>query len=261
MNKNKMILEIILLGVVAVFIITLMFSMMQDGIGFSIKLGEVAEEKLISAKEYSTKKIKYIDMDMISADVSIYQSEGKDIKVEIYGSEKDANKYQVEVEDKTLKVIQKKGNNFCIGFCYWNQKINLYLPDTYQEKLKIYSISGDVISKKELASSLDLQTVSGDIHLESASSLKAKTTSGDMKIRKLGDFSLETISGDIEIEDVTITKDATIHTVSGDVEISKTNDIYITPNTTSGDVDMKKNNRYANFELNITTTSGDIAIG
>ena len=256
-----MILEIILLGVVAVFIISLMFSMMQDGIGFSIKLGEVVEEKLISEKEYSTKKIKYIDMDTISADISIYQSEGKDIKVEIYGKEKDVDKYQVEVEDGMLKVIQKKENNFCIGFCYWNQKINLYLPDNYQEKIKIHSISGDVTSKKELTSSLDLQTVSGDMDLESASSLKAKTTSGDIKIRKLGDLSLETISGDIEIDDLTLTKNASIHTVSGDVEISKTNNIYITTNTTSGDVDIQKNNRYANLELSITTTSGNIEIG
>lgn len=259
MNKNKMVLEMILLGVVAVFIITLMFSMMNGNIGFPIKLGETTEEKVISKKEYSTKKIKYIDMDTISADVFLYQSEGKDIKVEIYGSEKDADKYQVEVEEQTLKVVQKKENNFCIGFCYGNQKINLYLPDTYQEKIKIHSISGDVISK--IASSLDLQTVSGDIHLESASSLKAKTTSGDMKIRKLGNFSLETVSGDIEIDDVTLTKDATIHTVSGNVEIAKTNDIYMITHTTSGDVDIQKNNRYANVELSVTTTSGDIEIG
>ena len=31
--------------------------------------------------------------------------------------------------------------------------------------------------------------------------------------------------------------------------------------TTSGDVDIQKNNRYANVELSVTTTSGDIEIG
>lgn len=260
MNKNEIILKITILSVIAIFLTLFMIDRMNERVGFHFMSREKISGNPIYTKEYEKEEVKYMDINNISADVFLYQSKDNRIKVEIYGREKDLDKYEVGVTEETLKIKQGKMNSFCIGFCSLDQRIILYLPDTYIKNMKIYSVSGDIITKKELAANLDLQTVSGDIEIESAKSVKAKTTSGDIEIGKVGDFSLEAISGDISIRDLALTKKATIHTVSGDVDIEKTNDIYVTTKTVSGDVKIENNNRYADIELSVTTTSGDINI-
>lgn len=260
MNKNEIILKITILSVIAICLTLFMIDGMNERVGFDFMSREKISGNPIYTKEYEKEEVKYIDINNISADVFIYQSKDNRIKVEIYGRKKDFDKYEVGVTEETLKIKQGKMNNFCIGFCSLDQRIVLYLPDTYIKDMKIYSVSGDIITKKELAANLDLQTVSGDIEIESAKLVKAKTTSGDIDIRKVGDVSLEAISGDISIRELALTKKATIHTVSGDVDIEKTNDIYVTTKTVSGDVKIGNNNRYADIELNVTTTSGDIDI-
>lgn len=261
MNKGEIIVKITLLSIVAILLIGLMISMMNERMEFGFMSKEKLDGEPIDTKKYSTEEVNYLDINSIAADIFIYQSEDNDIKVEIYGREKDRNEYQINLTEEGLKIKQGKRNHFCIGFCSLDQRIVLYLPDTYTKDMKIHSVSGDVESRKELVSNLELQTVSGEVEIESAKTLTATTTSGDIEIGKVGDVSLEAVSGDISIRDLMLTKKATIHTVSGDVEIERTNDIYITTKTISGDVKVEKNNRYADIQLSVTTTSGDIDIG
>lgn len=260
MNKNKIIINITLLSIVAFLLIGLMVSMMSEESGFRFMSREKTNGKPIYTKEYQVEKIGYIDINSISADVFIYPSEDNHIKVEIYDRKKDINKYQVGVKEETLKINQGKINRFCIGFCSIDHRIVLYLPEVYAKDMKIHSVSGDITTREELVSNLDFQTVSGDMEVESVQSLKAKTTSGDIEIVKAGDVSLETVSGDIEVENLTLTKNGTIKTTSGDVSIEKTNNIHVITDTTSGDIEVENNNQHASKELSISTTSGDINV-
>lgn len=261
MNKDKIIVKITLLSIVAILLIGFMIFMMNERMEFGFMSQEKLDGKPIYTKKYSIEEVNYLDINSISADIFVYPSEDNDIKVEIYGREKDKNAYQINLTEEGLKIKQGKRNHFCIGFCSLDQRIVLYLPDTYTKDMKIHSVSGDIESRKEFVSNLDLQTVSGEVEIESAKTLTATTTSGDIEIGKVGDVSLEAVSGDISIRDLALTKKATIHTVSGDVEIERTNDIYITTSTTSGDVEIEKNNRNSDIQLKVTTTSGDIDIG
>lgn len=67
-------------------------------------------------------------------------------------------------------------------------------------------------------------------------------------------------SGSIEIDSLNISENSLITTKSGNVHINSKNDIYVETETVSGDDNIKNNNRKADIEVKITTTSGSIYV-
>ena len=107
----------------------------------------------------------------------------------------------------------------------------------------------------------DLKTSSGKIVVEKVEKLEAESSSGEIDIKSIENyFKLIAKSGSIEIDSLNISENSSITTKSGNVHINSKNDIYIETETISGDDNIKNNNRKADIEVKIATTSGSIYV-
>jgi len=105
------------------------------------------------------------------------------------------------------------------------------------------------------------ESTSGRVRVQEADKLTAKTTSGGIAIQKINRFcNLSSTSGSIKVEECSLQENSSIRTKSGSVTVTKTNEFYADTNTNSGSVKVQSNNRKAEIELKIQTTSGSIRV-
>ena len=145
-----------------------------------------------------------------------------------------------------------------------------------KESGDIKTTSGNIIAGK--LENANLETTSGKIEAEEIKEGEAKTTSGTIKIAKANKITAQTTSGSIHFEvidgvcnlnsksgsikigSIKISENSNIQTTSGSVKMVKADDMYIDTQTTSGSVKVNENNRKAEVELKIKTTSGSIKV-
>jgi hypothetical protein len=288
MNKK---VQIAILSILALFILIIMIILIinKDNIFFSIFN---SNNKVVLEKEFNN-SINNLNITSESSDIIIKKNEADTIKVIVYGNKND--EVTAEIKEDYLYIEHDNKINFCMFFCYKRNKIEISLPEKEYNDFKLKTTSGninikDILFKDIIASSTsgnikldettkaDLYTLSGDIHFEKidmadlkttlgnikgnvVSEMKIKTMSGDLKIDTINNMcQINTTSGNIRINTLNISNDSFIKSLSGDVRILNTNDIYIDASTLSGSVNIHSNNRHAENELKITTTSGNIFI-
>ncbi|MET3505879.1 DUF4097 domain-containing protein [Halalkalibacter oceani] len=161
-----------------------------------------------------------------------------------------------------VKVEEERFRFLSFSFMKEPTKAVVQIPASYQDKLNIKSVSGDLnMNGEQVLTSLDVRTVSGDVVVGpvTAPDVSVATTSGDIEINGLDGASttLNSTSGDIEVSRLHGAINA--KTVSGDIEVD-----YVAENqaaelkTTSGDVEVWLPD--GNAEIEAKTTSGDIQI-
>ena len=247
-------LKILCLVLVCMVLVLFMFAFIRSDFKFSNMTA-----KLMRDEEYELKEISKINIDVTSSDIKIYESEDDKIKVKIYSDEKDNIK--IVEDEKELSIINKQKGAVCFGFCFGNRRIELYVPKTYEGAFKIKATSGDIISNITTFNDYDIKVTSGDIQIDNVKALTGKATSGDIEIERLDSYiNFQTTSGDINIDLVTLTKNSSIKVTSGDIEINKVTNAYVDASVKSGDVSVSNNDRKAEFELKIKTTSGDVTV-
>ena len=249
-------IKITILSLLCICLVGFMVTFITSGFKFSN-----VKYKLVLDEKYELNNKKKISINVKSSDINIYESRDDKIKVEIYSDDK--KNVKVEETDEGLLIEDKKSKS-CIGFCFSfnsGKKINLYIPKEYEGKFNINATSGDIKSELLTYNDYTINVTSGDIELDNINSLSGKATSGDVEIEKINSYiDFKTTSGDIEIDDLTLTRDSSIKVTSGDVTIDKCTNAYINTSVKSGDIDVNKNDRHAEYELKITTTSGDIEV-
>ena len=269
MNKTVTILKIVLLSLLIVVLVVGMIIFMKDGFDFNFG----SKSKLIYDKNI-TEPFNKIDIYTTSLDFKFLKSSNETVNVKVYDNED--NEVTVNVENSTLKIVSD--NRFSCFFCF-NKKREaiITLPEKLYD-LVLESKSGDITSVIDFNNAI-INATSGDIELENVKNANIKVTSGDIKINEVDDFiskstsgdieigklnkhiNTETTSGDIFIRDLTINTNSYIKVTSGDIFVSKaSSDIYYDTSVRSGDVKINNNNRKANYELKIETTSGDITV-
>jgi DUF4097 and DUF4098 domain-containing protein YvlB len=99
---------------------------------------------------------------------------------------------------------------------------------------RLHSVSGGV--RADAVSRLELNSVSGDVHVRSvAGDASVTTVSGDVEVREvLGRFTASSASGDIRVSNVG--DDVTVGTASGDVRVDRAGGASIGVKCISGDV-------------------------
>lgn len=283
MKKNKLGIKICL-GILIIVILALIGVIIwgiKSGNGFTFF------EKPVIIYDNTFEKIASINVDVTSYDVELKESNNDTIKVEISGSEKNKDKFNVEEENGNL-TISESGSSVCIGFCL-DGTITIYLPNqdiTYHHKSSsgnIYSdidlrsvvintTSGDVTLKNindgtvsstsgniniRNANKLNVSATSGDISLDEPKNLVANTQSGNIKARSItSKMDITTTSGDINISSLSIKEDSKVEARSGNINIKLDKDVFIDATTRSGNIDIDNTN--TNPTLIIKTTSGDI---
>lgn len=231
--------------------------------------------EVLEKKKFDSNLIEKISIRVKSSDIHIIEGDTNQVEVKVIGNKKED--YQVEIQNKELRINKRDENYFCFGFCYTDYEVEIKVPKAYSKDMNITTASGSVLIDTNLTSNLDILTISGDVEVKEINNARIKTTSGEIEISKAQNLDLISTSGDIEVGScknveikttsgeisigyLELSKNAKIKTVSGDVEIEKTNDIYIDVKTISGDTEIKNNNRKSPYELLIETTSGDVEV-
>lgn len=283
-NKSLIIINIVILSCIVIGLITFMF-IGNGNFDFKNKTEVIMDHKLDE---------KALNIDVKDYDIVIKENDEDNIRVVVESSSKNTDEIKImEISDK-ITIAQKK-SHACFGFCYYSNRVTVYIGKNYDKTLNLNSISGDIkIIRKlngenhvikttsgdiEVASikNSDIKSTSGDILIYDGELINTKTTSGDIKIISLknkaelkstsgeievkdmsGIIDAEATSGDIEIKTFNITGDSKISSKSGDIDILLYNDAIISAVTTSGDKEIK--NSMGEYNLHLKTTSGDITV-
>lgn len=284
-NRGLIIINIVLLCVVVVALVTFMFW----GLNFEFD----TKQELLKREVFSLEDVKEIVSEFRDYDILIEKGNINEIKVELYGSEKNKDKIDLELNNGKLK-LEQSGRFVCFGFCYSNNIAKIYVPDDFDKEVTLVSTSGDINVKVNLeddkvnlkttsgniyalyinegkvystsgdidikmANKIVASSTSGEVEIGSASVADIKTTSGDIVVRTLkSSGDIKSTSGEITIDNFNINGDTVVEAISGDINISLINDAIVSASTVSGDKHIKE--MTGEYNLNLKTVSGDIVV-
>lgn len=289
MNKNA---KIIILSFLAIALIAIMTVLIEYKGKYTLDIFDYKNE-LIYEKEYNNIDVNSFDISSDLSDVVIKKSNEEVITVKVYGDKED--EVTTNIKDNNLYIINDNSTNICLFFCIFNSKIEIMVPKSEYNNLKVKIASGDIdvedivfnnviassksgdiklnkvtkadisltsgdIDFKEIASG-KINTVSGNITGNIANDITAKVVSGDIEITNINkSCQISTTSGNVLISNLNILNNSSLKTISGDIRVTKANDIYFDASTVSGDIYIEKNNRFSEIEVKISTTSGDVVV-
>ncbi len=279
MKSSTKIILIIICSILILFLISvLVWGIMMKGSFFE------GELKMVKEEQFSSENIKEIVVNTARGDVHIFRTNEEKIKVVQKASRKVKEKdlFVSSVNGEVLEITDRRVS-FCFGFCFLPSiTYEIYIPDSYQNKISIKTTSGDIklSGEEDQYQNVKLISVSGDIKLNGkvlTNTANFKTTSGDIEIDYLNSTSVEinSVSGDIDSKTIE-GKETKIKTTSGSIElgwikgevevISVSGDVeldYFIPDgssnmkTTSGDIEVMLD-KNASVKMNGDSISGDI---
>jgi len=272
MTKVLKIFLIVLLSLIFIGLGVALYFFIKGDFSFSFN-HNVSTTKFIE-EEY-TENFEEIKIESTAGDIEIKKSDSDKIKVIVYSEEKDPT---VNASDGKLKVTTSKKK--CRGFCFNRKidKVELYLPSEYENKIIIDNKYGDVELgsfnnlnieaemdagdiKGESVNNIDVNMKYGDLKIKKVNTLKAKLDCGDIKIEKLNNYIDADLSkGDIKIENLSLDKNSSVKTDMGDIKIEHAEGIYVDAHTDMGDVKVNNNDRQSEIELKAETNLGDIKV-
>lgn len=232
----------------------------------AINIKDTQNFKIDEEKVSTLENIDEIAIEGVKSDIKLIPEERNDIKAHFYGNENSNKKPKLTMTtngSKLLIKIERPKNNVNLSFGDISEELNLdiNIPKTYEGKLNIGTVSGDVGLPNELKlSELTIQGVSNDTNLEKINVNKFAygNVSGDLKANTLNtkDASFESVSGEIEVNN--FTGNIKGNSVSGNTEILYvTFDNNINLESVSGDVEIVLP-QDAQFYLDSDSVSGDI---
>ncbi len=292
MSKSLRVTFIVILSILAAGLTALFVLLIKNDNSFFIFnfLSKESEELIID----QTFENVYDNLTIESEEGNIYikHSDTEDIKVKIFGKEENSS---VKADGNTLYI--KGDTEKCSFFCFNHEyaRIEVYIPINYDKEINIDTKTGDIKMESFSSALSNINTSTGDITIEELKDLNIKTRTGDIKAKKIenadikvttGDININEISsvkidsttgdinikkvnyyldinsttGDVEIKEIELYQNSNIDTTTGDVEIGETNELYFNTSSSTGDIDINNNNRTAELELKIKTTTGDITI-
>lgn len=250
-NKSIIITLISILSLLIISLIVLMCVFIKNKPSFNLRFNfkQVSEELQID-KQYE-EIFKEINIETSAADIEIKKSNDNIIKLKTYSK---AGESQEKAENDTLTI--KIENEKCKFLCI-NQKISkveLYIPEDYENKININSKYGDIKIENFENSIIDIIEDAGDIKIDDVNTANIDNKYGDIKIGNIKQGNIKASSGDIKIDNSDNLK---IENQYGDIEINKINE-YINIKANCGDI--KINDLNIIEDSNIEDDYGDIVI-
>ena len=270
-EKKTPVVTLTILACLGALVIKMIFGIMpkiHDGFGKipSITINELGERdgNLLVAKEESQKMndVESIKANLYDADVTVSVWDKKEIKV--IESTTDPHKkdlFSMKKSRDAIEIIRpKRVGGFMSGVSAYH-KVEIFIPESFKEKLKIETSSGDVelLSGLKLEK-LELSTSSGDVKCSEMLEIEAfecQTNSGASSFASVQteDYEIESASGDVQIE--SLTGKGKIQTASGYITAELINGESHEIKANSGDITITEG--YGNFK--IKTSSGSKNIG
>lgn len=289
-NKGLIITIITILSLLIISLIILMYVFInkRPSFDFSFNFTQTLE-KLQIDKKYE-ELFKEINIDATSADIEIKKSDDNMIKLKTYSKDNES-KEEVNSDILTIKIEKETCKNFCINNKI--SKIELYIPENYENKININNKYGDIkidkfdnlnLNINEDAGDIKIDTIntatidnkygdieivnikqgnikaaSGDIKINNSDNLKIENNYGDIEINNINEYiSIKANSGDIKIDNLNIIENSNIENDYGDIKIKYTN-AYIDAKTNLGDTKINNNNN-SDITLKIQNNCGDIKV-
>ena len=274
-NKGLIIFLIILLFICCFLLGGILYLGLsnRDGINFNFGFSQRVSNELIFEKTYED-IFEKINITSGASNIEIKESNDDTSKILIYG-----DKDLLNINDQKSLNIEYKYKS-CIGICFNNRisRIEIYLPEEFNDEIIINNKYGDISVDRFNNSKIDIDSSYGDVRIKGAYEAKVKTSAGDVKIdyvtkaivdNNYGDIKITDVlsyldinndCGDIEINSVNLDTNSTINNNLGDIKIRKTNDIRIDASTSLGDEKVENNNYKSDIVLKITNSCGDIKV-
>lgn len=263
-NKYLIITNIIVLSLVALSLLSFLIWGVYSDFHFSRP-----KSSLLYNETFNSNNFNRLTTNLKDFSFTIKESDNDKIYLEIYGTEKQKNSIKVDTTNNELNIKQER-STICIGFCFIDSEVILYLPSNIELDTNIKTYSGDLYINSFSPQNIKLTTISGDIKTDNLNNGTIKSTSGDIIINKLNNGTISSVSGDINISSI---EKGQISTTSGDIRIDNSKELDIS--TTSGDIylsrtniinassisgDIKLHNLTIEANSSVKTTSGDITI-
>jgi len=225
-------------------------------------------------KSFAVETIKNININTFSSDINIIDTDDSKVKVHIYGklyskNRQEVNNPVIELNNEKLDIKQSKkedvhiGINFNIGnlFNANETKIDLFIPKSYRENIKIDSFSGDIVADPLNIKELNVNTFSAEIVLNevTADTVSLETSSGDIKakyIKANNNIKINSFSGNNNFGGLK-TLDFNIENSSGEMSLGVVETEKTTISTFSGDIGAKE---IEAVDADISTSAGNIRV-
>jgi lia operon protein LiaG len=182
----------------------------------------------------SVKGINRIEILTVSSDITIHLTDSSDIEVTLKGVFRTTGNKPVRLEKSkkgsalSFKVEYPKGRINSSS----DMKMDVYLPKSYKNTLKVTTVSGDIMAKELLNEANIFDSVSGNIKIDKIlfSDVKATMVSGDAiigleTVREKAVLDINSVSGNIRLDFAKPLganknkEDIKVETVSGHVDI------------------------------------------
>ncbi len=236
-------------------------------------------------KTYSIDGIEIIDAGTVSTPVNIVPVDTDEIRVHYYGSYNGISKLEFKMELlngrlHVREVFNEGTFSLNLSFNRSDLKLDIYIPKTYANDLKINTVSGQVSIEGQSLRSLNVNTVSGALDLKSVhtASSNLKTVSGRITASGFtGKLDSKTVSGEMKAHFDEFNGDINASTTSGQIRLSlpANAEFKLKANTVSGNIEcdfpvtvqgtIRRNNMEGtagggDHQISLTSVSGNIII-
>lgn len=180
-------------------------------------------------EKFNFEKLKRITVGTASADIKIIVTDEKEARFHYYGNvrvasaDKDFEPYiDVDESSSSLALAEKISNGLNSVSYSGSVKLDIYVPKSYSENIKLNTASGSV-EVKNFEGSCDINTASGEINAENCG----------------GDFAVNTASGHISYsKNSVLNNKLNLNSVSGAINVSipKNSEFSLKARTVSGKI-------------------------
>lgn len=208
--------------------------------------------------------ISQIDIELKSGNIVFHFYDEVGYKVDFY--ESTYNKKIVSVVDGKLSIHQEIENKIkWFSFSFNSNKINtvnLYIPKSYEGKVNINSLSGNVKIENFNFEQLNAYVTSGNITIKEVSSetsINLRTTSGNINLNEVEAklLNINTTSGNISLTSSRIVDDIKINAMSGNIKLYNIKANQLIGGASSGNVEL---NQVDVLDIELRVTSGNISV-
>lgn len=217
--------------------------------------------QLRNTQEFEAEDINHIEIAYTSENVVFYPAEDDKITIkEYYMESRDDGKSLIEKDGDTLRA---EGRKEIVVFMFTfggEERIEIYLPETYRGSVDVLATSGNIKSDTKLElSSLRAGTSSGNINFNQvyAEKIAAKATSGNIRFNCVAGTVREfsTTSGNIRVDSGA--GNTKTSTTSGNIEIKELDGGF---SGSAGSGNIKAQFVHVGGDIAVSTTSGNIKL-
>ena len=293
MKNRSLIITLIVVFTILAFVILafLIFLLTSNKHFINFRFGNSVSQELVLEESYDL-VFDRIRIEASSANIEIKNSSNEQVQVRLYG---DKDRVNVDTKNGNLAITLKEKK--CFGFCF-NQKIDkveLYIPVSYDKEIEVNNRYGDVSIENFSQANIIVEEDCGDVSIQSGNEVKVNNNYGDIEIKEAnvihvkesagdvtvgkvqdatihnhyGDIKVKEVlnfmeikqdCGDVKVEKALLNKDSTIENHLGDIKIGETNELYIEAKTSLGETKINRNYREAKTTLKIDNSCGYIKV-